>query len=118
MDNDLTSPDKGHGSVEFEVVDLGAGLLSLLGELSPLLSEACQSLSNVTIRYTAYEANPSLQEPIRDRLRVLGFVSNEVNGDWEGQLDGLSFSVHLLQQDFMTCPLFGERAVQVWERNS
>jgi len=101
---DLVS-QSGGGQAVLGVVDLGSGLLSLLPELGPLLREACHSLDNVTIRYTAYEANPLLQEPICERLRALGFSYNEHSDGWEGRHCELSFSVHLRQQDFMTCSL-------------
>ena len=92
-------------TIPLEIVDLGAGLLSMLDlflngdsgqDLSPLLS----SYEGIQIHYTAYESNRDLFKAIQKRLEQLGFNLEEKISEDDYLFTHPQVRLRLLLRDF------------------
>lgn len=103
-------------SAPLRVVDLGAGLLTMLPKVMSTLESDLKDRDTGgkghTLDYLAFESNPALQASIREKLQGLGFASH---GDRHGAAEyrfkapksGLVVTVFVSGADFMSSEAIG-----------
>jgi hypothetical protein len=92
-------------TMPLEIVDVGAGLLSMLdlflnGDRERDLSSLLSSYEGIQLHYTAYESNRDLWKAIQNRLRQLGFMLEEQIGEDDYLFTHPQVRLRMLLRDF------------------